>query len=242
MHNHASEWPWITLALLGAYHGLNPGMGWLFAVSLGFQERSRGAVLRALPPIALGHAASIAVVAGLVGLAQIAVPLHILKWVFAALLVGFGVSKMVRTRHPRWVGMRVGFRDLTAWSFLMATAHGAGLMLVPVLLTLPHGHPSVAPALPTHAVTAAMASMPANCPMLAAVPPPPAVPTAPVLRLWPPVAAVGLHTLSHLLVAGAIALVVYEKVGLAVLRRAWFNLDYLWAAALIVAGVMAALL
>src|SRR3978361_415528 len=109
MHNHTAEWPWITLALLGAYHGLNPGMGWLFAVSLGFQERSRRAVLRALPPIALGHAASIAIVAGGVGVAQIALPLHILKWIFAALLVGFGVSKLVRTRHPRWVGMRVGF-------------------------------------------------------------------------------------------------------------------------------------
>lgn len=240
MHNHTAEWPWITLALLGAYHGLNPGMGWLFAVSLGFQERSRLAVLRALPPIALGHAASIAAVAGLVGLAQVAVPLHVLKWMFAALLVGFGVSKMVRTRHPRWVGMRVGFRDLTAWSFLMATAHGAGLMLVPVLLTLPPARAAATTAPPAHAVSAAMASMPANCPMLTAAPSP--APVAPALRLWPPVAAVGLHTLSHLLVAGVIAFVVYERVGLAVLRRAWFNLDYLWAGALVLAGVMAALL
>ena len=166
--------------------------------------------------------------------------MHILKWVFAALLIGFGVSKLVRTRHPRWVGMRVGFRDLTAWSFLMATAHGAGLMLVPILLTLPHAHPTAVPA-PPHAVTAAMASMPANCPMLTAVPPPP-TPATPAFSLWPPVAAVGLHTLCHLLVAGVIAFVVYEKVGLAVLRRAWFNLDYLWAGALVLAGIMAALL
>ena len=242
MHTHTAEWPWITLALLGAYHGLNPGMGWLFAVSLGFQERSRLAVLRALPPIALGHAASIAAVAGVVGLAQIALPLHILKWMFAALLIGFGVSKMVRTRHPRWVGMRVGFRDLTAWSFLMATAHGAGLMLVPVLLTLPHALPAAAPRSPAPAVSASLASMPANCPMVTSLPPAPATPVAPALSLWPPVAAVGLHTLSHLLVAGTIAFVVYEKVGLAVLRRAWFNLDYLWAGALVLAGIMAALL
>lgn len=242
MH-HAAYWPWITLALLGAYHGLNPGMGWLFAVSLGFQERSRLAVLRALPPIALGHAASIALVAGLVGLAQIALPLHILKWIFAVLLVGFGVSKLIRTRHPRWVGMRVGFRDLTVWSFLMATAHGAGLMLVPVLLTLPHTHAAALPPPPAHSVTAAMtAAMPANCPMLTALPAPSKTPVVPTLSLWPPVAAVGLHTLSHLLVAGVIAFVVYEKVGLAVLRRAWFNLDYLWAGALVVAGAMAALL
>jgi len=238
MHNHAANWPWITLVLLGAYHGLNPGMGWLFAVSLGFQERSRLAVLRALPPIALGHAASIAAVAVLVGLAQIALPLHILKWIFAALLIGFGVSKLVRTRHPRWVGMRVGFRDLTAWSFLMATAHGAGLMLVPVLLTLPHAHTAT----PAPVIASAMASMPANCPMLTAVPPHSPDPAAPAATFWLPVAAVGLHTLSHLLVAGLIAFVVYEKVGLAVLRRAWFNLDYLWAGALVIAGVMAALL
>ena len=241
MHIPHTDWPWITLALLGAYHGLNPGMGWLFAVSLGFQGRSRWAVLRALPPIALGHAASIAVVAAAVGLAQIALPLHVLKWILAAVLIGFGVSKLIRTRHPRWVGMRVSFLDLTAWSFLMATAHGAGLMLVPVLLKLPHSHAATAPA--AHPVTAALAaSMPANCPMLTAIPASPSVTASPALDLWMPVAAVGLHTFSHLLVAGAIALIVYEKVGLAVLRKAWFNLDYLWAGALVIAGVMAALL
>ena len=79
--------------------------------------------------------------------------------------------------------------------------------------------------------------MPANCPMLTALPV-----ATPALNLWPPIAAVGLHTLSHLLVAGIIAFIVYEKVGLSVLRRAWFNLDYLWAGALVIAGVMAALL
>ena len=238
MHIPNTDWAWITLALLGAYHGLNPGMGWLFAVSLGFQERSQLAVLRALPPIALGHAASIALVAGLVGLAQIALPLHVLKWMLAAVLIGFGASKLVRTRHPRWVGMRVGFVDLTVWSFLMATAHGAGLMLVPVLLKLPHTHAAATSLPSSHAMTAAMvASMPANCPMLTALPI-----AAPTVNFWPPIAAVGLHTLSHLLVAGVIAFIVYEKVGLSVLRRAWFNLDYLWAGALVIAGVMAALL
>lgn len=244
MHIPSTDWPWITLVLLGVYHGLNPGMGWLFAVSLGFQERSRVAVLKALPPIALGHASSIAAVAAAVGLAQLAVPMHVLKWIFAAVLIGFGVFKLVRTRHPRWVGMRVGFWDLTAWSFLMASAHGAGLMLVPVLLTL-HPTPVVHAAAPVAPAAAAMASMPADCPMLTAVPPPPAASAHVVTHaasLWPPVAAVGLHTLSHLLVAGLIAFVVYEKVGLSILRRAWFNLDSLWAGALILAGVMAALL
>ena len=238
MHVPHAAWPWITLTLLGAFHGLNPGMGWLFAVSLGLQERSRVAVLRALPPIALGHAASVAVVAGTVGLLQLAVPMHILKWVFAALLIGFGLSKLIKTRHPRWVGMRVGFRDLTVWSFLMASAHGAGLMLVPVLLLLPHGHPAV----PAIHPAVATAGMPANCAMLTAVPPPTSHPVSLTAQFWPPIAAVGLHTLSHLLVAGLIALVVYEKLGLSLLRHSWFNLDALWAGALIVAGIMAALL
>ena len=244
MHMHTGEWPWLTLILLGAYHGLNPGMGWLFAVSLGFQSQSRAAVLRALPPMALGHAASIAAVAAVVGLAQIAIPMHILKWVIAAVLISFGVLKLVRTRHPRWVGMQVGFRDLTVWSFLMASAHGAGLMLVPVLMALPHSSAAVAAqplASPSPAMTVSMASMPANCPMLTAAPPVP-VHITPALSLGPAIAAVGLHTLSYLIVAGLVAWVVYEKVGLSLLRKTWFNLDYLWAAALVAAGIVAAVL
>jgi len=129
---------WLTLALLGGYHGLNPAMGWLFAVALGMQEERVAAVLRALPPIALGHAASIGIVIALVGAAEIVVPLVVLRVAGAAILLacaGFILAR--RMIHPRWVGMRVGFRDLVAWSFLMSSAHGAGLMLVPVLLHLP---------------------------------------------------------------------------------------------------------
>ncbi|BDI30125.1 hypothetical protein CCAX7_21760 [Capsulimonas corticalis] len=227
------DWPWITLALLGAFHGINPGMGWLFAVSLGLQEKKRSAVLRALPPIALGHAASIAAVALLVIAARYVLPVAAVKWVFAAGLCGFGAYKLLRTRHPRWVGMRVGFRDLTAWSFLMASAHGAGLMLVPVLLEI--GKPAAAaPALSRQA----MANMPANCPMLAH---PASAAVHAVPGVWSSLGAVGLHTLSHLLVAGVVAIVVYEKLGLSLLRKTWFNLDGLWAAALIAAGVVAAL-
>ena len=130
-------WPWITLAALGAYHGINPSMGWLFAVALGLQERSRSAVFNAFPPIALGHAASVALVVGVVVVSRAIVPIDALKIVGCVALVSFGIYKLVRSSHPRWVGMRVGFRDLTAWSFLMASAHGAGLMLVPILLRLP---------------------------------------------------------------------------------------------------------
>src|SRR3712207_4532528 len=132
----SESWPWLALALLGAYHGLNPAMGWLFAVALGLQEQRRGAVLQALPPIALGHATAVLLAVLVVGVAQIVVPSDVLRYGCAGVLILFGLYKAVRRRHPRWVGMRVGFRDLTAWSFLMASAHGAGLMLIPVLLRL----------------------------------------------------------------------------------------------------------
>src|SRR5437879_687132 len=136
-------WGWSTLFLLGAYHGLNPGMGWLFAVALGMQEKRARAVVRALAPITLGHAMAIGVVVLLAGLLQIVLPLPYLKIVVAAALLTLGLYKMVRSRHFRWGGMRVGFSELTVWSFLMASAHGAGLMVLPIVLGLnpaPAGH------------------------------------------------------------------------------------------------------
>ena len=208
-------WPWLVLACLGAFHGINPGMGWLFAVALGLQEKSQQAVRRALLPIALGHAASIGVVVLVVGLLQSVLPEYVVRYLCAAALGVFGCTRLIRARHPRWVGMRVGFRDLTLWSFLMASAHGAGLMLVPVLLQWPAGDAS-------------------HYRLMAALWPPSAL-TSPALIL----AAVGVHTLSLFLVTSAVALLVYEKLGVAFLRHAWLNLDVLWAAALCIAGVMA---
>jgi hypothetical protein len=208
-------WPWLVLVGLGAFHGINPGMGWLFAVALGLQEQSQRAVRRALLPIALGHATSIGVVVVAVGLLQAVLPEQVVRYLCAALLGVFSLWRLVRARHPRWVGMRVGFRDLMLWSFLMASAHGAGLMLVPLLLQWPAPDAS-------HARL-----MAALWPQAAA--------TSPALVL----AAVSVHTLSLFLVTSAIALLVYEKLGVAFLRHAWFNLDVLWAAALFIAGVMA---
>jgi hypothetical protein len=204
-------WPWITLVLLGAWHGVNPGMGWLFAVSRGLQERRGGAVAGALPPIALGHALAIAVALVVVAIGRASVPLVALRWATAAILIGFGISRLFRHHHPRWVGMRVGFRDLTAWSFLMATAHGAGLMVAP-LFVVDGARPSC------HADTGVVLAGPIDY-----------------------VVAIAVHTAAMLVVAGLIALVVYYKLGLALLRRAWFNLDWLWALALVGAGVFAAL-
>ena len=208
-------WPWLVLVGLGAFHGINPGMGWLFAVALGLQEKSQRAVRRALLPIALGHALSIGVVVLVVGLLQAVLPEQVMRYLCAALLGVFGLWRLVRARHPRWVGMRVGFRDLTLWSFLMASAHGAGLMLVPLLLQWPAPEAS-------H-----VRLMAALWPQVAA--------TSPALVL----AAVSVHTLSLFLVTSAVALLVYEKLGVAFLRHAWFNLDVLWTAALFMAGVLA---
>jgi hypothetical protein len=204
-------WPWLTLIALGAWHGLNPGMGWLFAVSRGLQERRGRAVLDALPPIALGHALAIAVALAVVAAVRASLPLGALRWITAAVLIGFGASRLIRHRHPRWVGMRVGFRDLTLWSFLMATAHGAGLMVAPLFVVdaaRPSCHVDAGVAL-SGAVDYAMATV--------------------------------VHTAAMLAVTGAVALVVYHKLGLALLRRAWFNLDALWAIALIAAGLFAVL-
>ncbi len=132
---------WSTLFLLGAYHGINPGMGWLFAVARGMQEHRTRAVAWSLPPIALGHALSIGLVVVIAGLARVALPLAYIRAGVAVALLGLGVFKLIRSRHIRYGGMQVGFRELTIWSFLMASAHGAGLMVLPVVLAAPLAGP-----------------------------------------------------------------------------------------------------
>src|SRR5205085_646781 len=165
-----------------------------------------------LLPIALGHAASIALVVLLVGAAQTLVPLRALRTAGAVVLILFGVFKFLRPRlHPRWVGMRIGAGELAVWSFLMATAHGAGLMLFPVLIALPAS---------AHAGHAGHLHHVADGGSIAR-----------------DAAAVLVHTAAMLLVMGAVALVVYEKLGLAILRKAWVNLDLVWAVAIVAAGL-----
>jgi hypothetical protein len=138
---------WLSLAGFGAYHGLNPAMGWLFALALGLQQDSERAIWLSLVPIALGHAASIALAAVAVLALQAIVPLKTLQVITAVLLIAFGAYKLVNWyRHPRWVGMRVRWHELAGWSFLMATAHGAGLMVAPALLgVMDMGHSSAMP-------------------------------------------------------------------------------------------------
>ena len=209
--------PWITLAALGAYHGLNPAMGWLFAVALGLQERRRRTVLRALVPIALGHETSIALMAVLVGGAELLTAPELIRPIGAAALISFGLFKFLRPRaHPRWVGMRIGLAELALWSFLMSSAHGAGLMLFPVLLGLPIAPAEDAAEPHVHVLGGDVT----------------------LHGLLQDVAAVSIHTLAMLVVMGIVALAVYEKLGVRVLRRAWINFDTLWAGAVVAAGIV----
>ena len=198
------------MLLLGAYHGINPGMGWLFAVALGMQEQKGSAVVKSLLPIALGHALAIGAVVLAAAFLEMALPLAAIRYPVGLLLLGLGIYCLIRHHHPRWVRRQVGFRDLTLWSFLMASAHGAGLMVVPVLLA---------------GSTVEAANKTAGHNHMSAV----ASPLAALL-------ATGVHTLGYLAITGLIAWVVYRKFGLALLRTAWFNLDFMWAAALVVAG------
>jgi hypothetical protein len=194
------------LAALGAFHGLNPAMGWLFAVARAIQERRRAALLAALPAIAAGHLASVAIVAALVTAGRSAGASTAVAVGGGVLLVGFGGWRLLSQRHFRWAGMRLSLPQLAGWSFLVSSAHGAGLMLLPVLVTGPvaGGHAGHLAAAPVGAL--------------------------------PGLVAAGLHTAAMLATATLIAVVVYEVVGVGVLRRAWFNLDRLWAGVLVTAG------
>jgi hypothetical protein len=226
---------WATLLALGAFHGINPGMGWLFAVALGLQENRRRAVFRALAPIALGHALSIGIVVLVVAVAQAAVPLAWLRWPVGVGLVLFGGYKLFRMRHPKWVGMKVSFRDLVTWSFLMASAHGAGLMLVPVLLGWSAGDGGDAHAHHHHHGHDGGGDAGGHAEHASAIA---GLGSGPLLALL----ATAVHTLGYLAVMLVCAVVVYEWVGVAILRKAWLNLDGIWAVALVITGVATMLL
>jgi len=199
---------WLALAGLGAFHGINPAMGWLFAVALGLHRGSRTVVLASLVPIALGHALAVALIVLTVVLLDRVVDPRAISLVSGLVLIGWAAyHRLYGSRHRVRVGMRTGMAGLALWSFLMAGAHGAGLMLVPILIPLGPGG--------SHA-----GHLPASGSLSLAL------------------AAVGVHTLAMLVVTGAIAVVVYEWVGLAFLRRGWVNLDLLWTAALVATGLV----
>ncbi|QPB20368.1 hypothetical protein QA644_02310 [Rhizobium sp. CC1099] len=199
-------WPWILLAGLGAFHGLNPAMGWLFAVALGVHRQSSAAVVQAVPAIAVGHAVSIALVAGALVAAGLFVDQAAVRTVAGAGLIGWAVwHHFVGHGRRVRIGMRTGLAGLAFWSFLMATAHGAGLMILPALIPL-----CLADS-PLREIggdgSAAIA-----------------------------IAAVGVHTLAMLAVTSLVALAVYRWIGLEILRSAWLNVDLVWTLVLLGTG------
>jgi hypothetical protein len=208
-------WAWVLIAALGAYHGLNPAMGWLFAVGLGMQERDRRAVLRALGPIALGHEASVVLAAALVLGLGLLTDTTVLHMGAGIALVLFGIFRFVKPRaHFRWVKARVTRGELAWWSFLMSTAHGAGLMVAPVLLG-----------------ASAAGEAEAQDHTIAAV-------EQHGLSILGSGVAVVLHVAAMVLVMGVVAVLVYDRWGLSFLRRRWVNLDGVWAGAFVLAGVV----
>jgi hypothetical protein len=201
-------WPPLALAGLGAFHGLNPAMGWLFAVALGLHRHSRPLVYLSLLPIAAGHALAVAVAVGLLVAAGTMLPGNAIRIGSGLLLIGWAAYHWrFGHRHRVRFGMQTGLLGLGIWSFLMATAHGAGLMLWPVLM------PFCTAAAGTEAGPAALA-----------------------------LAGVWIHTAAMLAVTAAIAGIVYEWVGVEILRRAWLNVDLVWTVALLATGMLLLLL
>ena len=191
---------------LGLFHGVNPAMGWLFALSYGLQEKSRSAILRSLAWIVVGHEASVLPSALVITLFAGQVSRGVAMGVVSAVLLGFGLLLLLRPRHFRWVGMRLRPWQLAWWSFLMSTVTGAGLMLAPVLLHTTSSH--------EHAVSGALSGDLSSAVVVALV-----------------------HAAGMALAAAAVALLVYQTVGVRILRTHWVNLDRVWAFAFVVAGL-----
>lgn len=204
----SNTWAWLTIAGLGAFHGLNPAMGWLFAVALGLHRKSRTIIFQALPSIAFGHALSVSIIVSAVVMAGFMISEHAVLIASGLLLIGWAIYHQIYGhRHRVRVGMKTGLAGLTVWSFLMATAHGAGLMLLPVLIPLCLSSSAIKDVTPD----ASFATM---------------------------MTAVGIHTAAMLAVTGAVAILVYEWIGVAILRSAWINLDLIWVLALAVTGAV----
>lgn len=234
---------WGALFLLGALHGANPGMGWLFAVALGMQEKDGRAVWRALLPLAAGHALAVGAAVALLVLAGHLIPAGVVRWGVAGCLLIMGVLHLRHRLHPRWRSMQVTGRDLVAWSFLMATAHGAGVM---ALAFVPAQQAQAVHASPVphevHEPDASRASRGVHATDRVQPTPSTGQPHAHHAGMGTGgldgVAATVVHTAGYLLAVGLIAVLVYYRLGLAMLRTRWFNLDVLWAGALVLAALV----
>jgi hypothetical protein len=206
MNAAAEVWPWLALAGLGAFHGLNPAMGWLFAVALGLHLHDRRVVWLSPLPIALGHALSITAAAAIfLALGSVIDP-RLVRIVSGFVLIGWAFYHSWRGhRHRVRFGMRTGMLGLAMWSFLMASAHGAGLMLWPALMPLCFPAGSASPA--SDAVAIALIG-------------------------------IGVHMAAMLIATTIAAVVVYEWVGLEILRHGWINVDRIWTIVLFATGVL----
>ena len=211
----------LGLLLLGAAHGVNPGMGWLLAVARGCQEQTRRAVWGTLGPLAVGHALAIAAAIAFAAMVGAVVPITLLRSLVGVGLLARGGISLVRHRHPRGGGMQLNARELTWWSFLMATAHGAGLMALPLVLHRPVG--------PVTTDTGAMRAM-HSAHMQAQMSFGSELEGAAFV-------ATAVHAAGYLGVTAMVAILVYDRFGIRILRSAWINMDLLWSGALIVTGV-----
>ncbi len=201
---------WLTVVAFGVYHGLNPAMGWPLAVASGLTARRDAAVFATIAPLGIGHFLAMAVaVLPFALLSEYVQRGQAIRTGAGLLVLLFGVYKLIDRRHPRYLA-RIAPTRLAWWSFVMATAHGAGLMLVPVALGLcaaprDGGHDTGLDTMLRSDVATAMA-------------------------------VTVVHTLAMLVSGIAIAWLVYRYLGVQFVRRAWFNLDVVWGASLVVAG------
>jgi hypothetical protein len=203
---------WLAVVASGLYHGINPGMGWPLAVSAGLMQKSPRALVTALWPLSVGH-----LVAMLVMMLPFALLLTLVEWrrqiqIGASLLVvGFGLFRLVNRRHPRALA-RIAPTQLALWSFAVAIAHGAGLMLVPIYLGLCRAGDFEK----GHEAAGALINASLGMAVLVAV----------------------VHASAMIVAGGFLAWLVYRYLGLAFVSRSWFNLDATWAVSLIVVGTL----
>jgi hypothetical protein len=212
-----AEWTtaglWLAVVASGFYHGVNPGMGWPLAVSAGLMQRDARALFTALGALWAGHLAAMLAIllpfALLIALAQWQRPIRAAA---SILVIGFGVFRLVRRRHPRAL-TRIPPAQLGLWSFAVAIAHGAGLMLLPIYLGLCRSADPEA----GHQAAAALINSSVGIAMLVSV----------------------VHSAAMIAAGGMVAWLVYRFFGLKFVARSWFNLDTLWAVSLVVVGVVA---
>jgi hypothetical protein len=210
---------WLAVIALGAYHGLNPGMGWPLAVSNGMWAKREQAVFATFLPLAGGHFLAMAA-----ALLPFALFLAYLDWsqtiriAAGGIVAAFGVYKLVNRRHPR-IAARLGPRHLTLWSFLTATAHGAGLMLAPIALGLCSGASETAASSGIDRGHEAMTELMRS-------------------GIATSIAVSMVHTVAMVAAGGAMAWIVYRWAGLKLLRNTWLNLESVWAVSLIATGLV----